>query len=360
MDDRAGSINRRWVYLMALVLLLMAGLWVTGALAGEALAEDDQCLTCHGIPGMEMTLPSGEKVPLYVDREVFAASVHGDKLGCADCHPGYTAFPHPEVKAQDIREYTIARYEVCRRCHFSEYTKTLDGTHFAALAEGNKLAPTCVDCHGAHEVTRPGQPRAGISQTCSACHQDISEAYVGSVHGKALEEHSEDVPTCTDCHRSHDISDPRTASFRQETPALCIQCHSDKPLMEKYGVSTDVSQTYLADFHGATLALEAKESPDISPTVAVCTDCHGVHDISRVDDPDSPVIKENLLVVCQKCHPDATANFPAAWLSHYQPSLTQAPLVFLVQVFYRFLIPFMLVGLGLHIGLDLWRAANNR
>ncbi|MDO8490726.1 MAG: cytochrome c3 family protein [Dehalococcoidia bacterium] len=358
--DRVACINQRWTYFLALGLLLVAGLWLAAALAEEALAADDQCLACHGAPGLVLTFPSGDKLPLNVDSKAFSSSVHGDKLGCADCHSGYAAVPHPKVKAQDVREYTIALYEVCRKCHFAEYTKTLDSTHFQVFSEGNQWAPTCVDCHGAHNVARAGQPRSGVSQTCSACHQEVTEAYVGSVHGAALEEGNADVPSCTDCHRSHDISDPRTASFRQETPALCVQCHSDKPLMDKYGISTDVSKTYLADFHGSTVALEAKQSVNITPAVAVCTDCHGVHDISRVDDPDSPLIKENLLSVCQKCHPDATANFPGAWLSHYQPSLTKAPLVFLVQVFYRFLIPFMLVGLGLHIGLDLWRAANNR
>jgi hypothetical protein len=56
-----------------------------------------------------------------------------------------------------------------------------------------------------------------------------------------------------------------------------------------------------------------KQSPDAEVNKAVCYDCHGIHDIQRVDDPVSGIqIKENLLVRCKVCHPDATTNFPSA------------------------------------------------
>jgi hypothetical protein len=94
--------------------------------------------------------------------------------------------------------------------------------------------------------------------------------------------------------------------------------------------------------------------------VAVCTDCHGVHDITRVKSPDSKVLQENLLTTCRKCHPDAKADFPASWMSHYEPSLEKTPLVYLVKVFYQFVIPFMIGGLALQILLHLWRLVVNR
>ena len=56
--------------------------------------------------------------------------------------------------------------------------------------------------------------------------------------------------------------------------------------------------------------------------------------------------KENLLVTCQRCHPDATQNFPASWLSHYTPSTDSAPLVFFVTLFYQIIIP-VAIGLAL-------------
>ncbi|MBI2861013.1 MAG: cytochrome c3 family protein [Chloroflexi bacterium] len=323
-------------------------------------APDNECLQCHAQPGLSKTLGNGEQLPLHVDPQVFATSVHGSKLLCSDCHSN-TTLPHLPREIPSRREYSVAQYELCKRCHFANYTKTLDSIHFEMFASGNLDAPICTDCHGAHDVTRPAQPRASISQTCSQCHQEISQTYLDSVHGKALVgDNNYDAPVCTDCHTSHTIEDPRTAAFRLESIDICSNCHSNEAVMKKYGISTNVVKSYLNDFHGRAVALTGKQGKDIWAKEAVCTDCHGVHDIQSADSPESPVIKANLVATCQQCHPGATDNFPGSWLSHYQPSLTKAPMVFLVGWFYRLLIPFILVGLSVHILLDLWRAITNR
>ncbi len=323
--------------------------------------SEEGCLTCHGQPNFSIILPSGETQSLYVNADEFANSIHGGKLLCADCHDSYTSFPHPKLDVQSIREFSLAQYEVCKKCHFDNYTKTLDSVHYQVLASGNKNAPICTDCHGAHNVPALATPRAKISQTCATCHQALYQAYASSVHGKALiQDNNFDVPVCTDCHPSHTIEDPRTASFRMESVQLCSNCHGDAKIMDKYGISTQVVKTYLQDFHGASVALEEQGNKDIWVKEAVCTDCHGVHDIQVVDSPNSPLIKDNLVQVCRKCHPDATANFPSAWLSHYEPTLQKAPAVFIIRRFYWILIPFIVLGLGIHILIDLWRTITNR
>jgi hypothetical protein len=141
---------------------------------------------------------------------------------------------------------------------------------------------------------------------------------------------------------------------------MCAQCHANTQLMDKYGISSNVLKTYLDDFHGKTIGFYQEQSSEVWPETPVCFDCHGVHNITPVDDPSSPVMKENLLPTCRQCHADASANFPSAWLSHYEPSLKKAPVVFFVREYYRFLIPVMIVGLIMHISLDLWRLARNR
>ncbi len=131
--------------------------------------------------------------------------------------------------------------------------------------------------------------------------------------------------------------------------------------MKKYGLSTAVLKTYLSDFHGKTASLRRTQGR--APTGAVvarCTDCHGVHDIERVTNPESPVIKANLVQTCRKCHADANENFPGAWLSHYEPSWSKAPVVYGVKLAYAVIIPFMIGGLGLQILLHLWRLMVNR
>ena len=72
------------------------------------------------------------------------------------------------------------------------------------------------------------------------------------------------------------------------------------------------------------------------------------------DDPDAG-IKENLLVTCQKCHPDATGNFPDAWTSHFEPSLENNTLVYLVDLFYLIVIPLTVVFLTFMVGTDIYR-----
>ncbi|MBE3072984.1 MAG: cytochrome c3 family protein [Acidobacteria bacterium] len=323
----------------------------------------EQCLTCHGDRDLSVSLPSGETRSLFVDAHAFAGSVHGGKLGCVDCHADMQELPHQTRSFRTRREFTIAYYEQCKRCHFANYSKTLDSVHYASLARGDRNAPVCVDCHGAHDVTRPGKPRARISQTCARCHEGVSRTYANSVHGRALfEEKNADVPTCTDCHRSHDITGPRVSEWRLKTPELCASCHANGRMMSPYGLSTAVMQTYLADFHGMTASLHRSEGKRTDPQVltALCVDCHGVHDISRTKGSASAVIKANLLKTCQKCHPGATKNFSDAWLSHYQPSLSRTPLIYIVRVGYAFLIPFMIGGLVLQILLHLWRVVVNR
>jgi predicted CXXCH cytochrome family protein len=210
-------------------------------------------------------------------------------------------------------------------------------------------------------VAKPDVPRSKISKTCSRCHRDVYQQYARSAHGEALvQTENGDVPVCTDCHRSHDILDPKTASFHLKSPELCARCHTDEALMEKYGLSTNVHRTYLKDFHGMTASFYKEEQTAPAAFTAVCTDCHGVHEILPVKDPRSAVMKANLVKVCQKCHPEATENFPGAWLSHYEPSPQKAPLVYYVTLFYQIFIPFVVLGLVLQVLLHIWRVVVNR
>jgi predicted CXXCH cytochrome family protein len=331
--------------------------------APQPASDADTCLACHSDPQLATTTPDGARLPLSVDVAVFSKSVHA-RLACADCHTGKAEVPHEPRNFASRRDLLLAYDEQCRRCHFTNYTKTLDSVHQASVARGDRTAPVCVDCHGSHDIQKPSQPRTRISQTCARCHQGVANAYATSVHGRDLNgagSASADVPVCTDCHRSHDIGGPHQQQWELQTPDLCGRCHANEGLMKKYGLSTAVLRTYLADFHGKTASL--RQHQGTTPTgrvVARCTDCHGVHDIQKADDPNSPVMKANLQRTCRKCHDDANANFPGAWLSHYEPSWKKAPIVYGVKVAYAVLIPFMIGGLGLQILLHLWRLMVNR
>ena len=345
---------------MVLTLLLTAFLSApTRQTPPPSPPDVDTCLSCHSDRNMSVTLPSGETRALYVDLDALRQSVHGNKLSCTDCHQDMTSMPHDARPFQTKRDFTLAYYEQCKRCHFANYTKTLDSVHFKALERRDRMAPTCVDCHGAHDIAPSHKPKARMSQTCARCHQGVFEVYTKSVHGRFLEK-IDDVPGCTDCHRSHDVAGPRDGSWQKRTPELCGTCHANKALMKKYGLSTAVSQTYVADFHGMTASLQGAGTSRESSVVALCTDCHGVHDIAKVNEPGSRVLRANLVKTCSRCHEGASENFPAAWMSHYEPTWEKAPLVYGVQLFYDILIPFMIAGLLLQILLHFWRVVVNR
>lgn len=333
--------------------------------------SDEVCLECHGEPGLEMTLENGETWELYVNPEEHANSIHGE-LGyaCVQCHRSVGNYPHPPFSASDQRDATLQLNTACQYCHTHQAELNLDGVHAAALAEGKREAAVCVDCHGSHTVQRIYDPDTGeilpdarqwIPQTCAQCHSAIYEKYHDSVHGSALtEEGNPDVPTCIDCHGVHNIPDPTTAEFRLNSPEICAKCHTDPQVMTKYGISTQVMDTYVADFHGTTQVLFHQENPEQQFNKPVCFDCHGVHDIARADDPEKGLlVRKNLLLRCQVCHPDATENFPDAWLSHYIPSPEKYPVVYYVNLFYKFLIPTILGGMGLLVVLDISKRARD-
>lgn len=326
--------------------------------------DNDYCLACHGQPGLTKTFPDGETISLTIDAAAFHDSVHGvgnewEALACSDCHGDY-AFPHAPTTAASRRDFALEMYTACSHCHEDKYELTLDSVHGAGLAEGDKDAAVCTDCHGAHDTPVPNVPRARISHTCQKCHSEIYDEYAQSVHGEALlEESNEDVPTCIECHGVHNIGDPTTNLFRIRSPELCANCHANVDLMSKYDISTDVFDTYVADFHGTTVTLFDHTDPNAETNKAVCYDCHGVHKILAPDDPNAG-IKNNLLATCQQCHPDARANFPDAWTSHFEPSLEHNPFVYLVNLFYTILIPGVVGFFVFLVGTDIYRRLRHR
>lgn len=357
------------------LLVLGVGFLLLGAIVGITAAQDADadepppasdayCLLCHTKPDQVWHLASGESLSVTIDPTVLARSVHGESnpegaLACADCHPNFR-YPHPASLSRSVREFQIERYAICRNCHEEQYTRAQDSVHGEFIRRGQLEAAVCIDCHGAHDVQPPDEPRQRISLTCGRCHGAIFEEYRGSVHGAALlDEANPDVPTCIDCHGVHDIQNPATNLFRVRSPELCGQCHGDTELMGRYGISADVFNSYLTEFHGSTVALFEQEAPNVVTNKAVCYDCHGVHNIQAVDG-DSSGIRETLLTTCRQCHPDASADFSAAWLGHYPATLDSHPTFFLLNRLYDVLTPLVLVLIGGLIGSDLFRRMRRR
>lgn len=354
------------VFLLFIVITLPVTHVSAAPLPQGEKPSDEACLACHQQEGMSVQI-GGQPVPLTISADKFSASVHGtEKIACVDCHTNISGFPHPEVTASSPRDFSLEMYPTCQQCHSEQYQKVLDSVHQTALAAGNTNAAVCTDCHNPHTQTRLTDKSTGkllpeaklaIPEKCARCHSAIYDTYKTSVHGAALTEGNTDVPTCIDCHGVHNIQNPTTDTFRNSTPFLCAKCHTDKSIMDKYGISTNVLSTYVSDFHGTTVKMFDETYPDQPTNKPVCTDCHGIHDIIKPDDPNAGIrFKNNLLVKCQQCHPNATTEtFTDAWLSHYEASPSAWPLVYYVNLFYKFFIPAVLGGMIVFVLSDVYR-----
>lgn len=285
------------------VLVAAAVLW----LAPPAAAQDnDTCLACHTATGMVLTLPSTEVVSVTIDPQRFAASPHGKVLTCATCHLAQEQIPHPALMVQTMREFQRQSATVCQTCH-----------------------------------------------------ADRVEQVAQSVHGRAAEMGFTDVPLCTTCHNPHDAARVVSAEYRNNIPQLCGTCHADPRIMQKYGLRP-VYETYIREFHGVTTTLYKLTRPFGPVPAAVCTDCHGEHDIRAAGDPASKVYPANLLGTCRQCHKDAGRFFATAWTEHKTPGPTASPLVWYVQLFYRVLIPSVVGFLVMLTAMDLGRWATDQ
>lgn len=363
MNSQRFLFSLRTIFLIG-SLVLLASLLLSSSAKAESHAQETEtyCLSCHGNPDLKMTLPSGEELPLYIDAVKLETSLHSPLgIECEACHTDITTYPHPEISYQNRRELARSYYKACQKCHSDQYDRTLDSMHAQVAEGGNLEAPVCTDCHGSHYITQPDEPRATVSSTCGHCHIEVYDVYKQSIHGDALiNQDNPDVPVCTDCHGVHNILDPRTAQFRVAEPELCAGCHADPTLMGKYGLSADVYNLYKTSWHGVDVAVYEAKWPTIWHETAVCSDCHGIHNIFPADDSKSTVNPANLLTTCQQCHPGVDQNWTGAWTGHYKISLERTPFVFYTDLFYSYLGPAMLWLTGVYVVLQIIRNTATR
>src|SRR5579859_7907633 len=178
----------------------------------------------------------------------------------------------------------------------------VDPQHFKDSIHGSMF--TCVDCHtdvknSAHETT----PK---KISCATCHADEQAAYERSFHGKAAQGGNANAATCVDCHGSpHELlpaSDPKSRVHHANIPATCGACHSQKFVMEDGGQSAQMVASYQQSVHGHAVAAGSEKA-------AVCTDCHGTHEILDAKDAKSPIFKFNVPLTCGKCHDTISKDF---------------------------------------------------
>jgi cytochrome b subunit of formate dehydrogenase len=230
--------------------------------------------------------------------------------GCAprlrDLRPGLWALVALVLALSGISAGQKLTNADCLACHGDNtLSKEENGKQVSLYVDDKKFQASthsafgCTDCHSdikavPHEGT-PAKP------SCATCHTDQQAAYDNGFHAAALKKGDARAARCVDCHGSpHEIapaSDPASRVHRTKIPATCGACHGQKFVMEASGHSAQAFVSYEESVHGRAVANGSEKA-------AVCTDCHGSHDIRSAGDPKSPIFKFNVPNTCAQCHGD--------------------------------------------------------
>jgi hypothetical protein len=183
------------------------------------------------------------------------------------------------------------------------------GCHGEAVSEkafaGSIHAP--LECSGCHsDITGYPHDPAPAKVTCDGCHADAQAQHEKGLHAKAAAAGNRNAASCSSCHGSvHEIlpsSDPKSPTFHNNIPRTCASCHSQKLVMESSGLSAQPLFSYQDSVHGKAVGKGSTKA-------AVCTDCHGAHEILSARDQQSPINRFNVPQTCGKCHGAITTEF---------------------------------------------------
>jgi Cytochrome c7 and related cytochrome c len=281
---------------LALAMLSFVVFAVSPPSVAAAPLTTQDCLTCHNMT--PTASENAKRVPLFVNQKLFHSSVHF-ALGCTACHSDVKAFPHTPAP----------RKVECGNCHSEQAAAFAKSVHASAAAGEEKLKyPACLTCHGnPHgivEVKDPGSPvyPLNLPRTCGRCHgspalakrygfPNVYQLYIDSIHGFALTKDGLLVAaTCASCHGSHLIlsrKNPDSRTYRTNIPATCGTCHAG------------VEAKYYAGVHGKALKAGNDEAP-------VCTNCHTVHRIARVQ---TAAFQVTTVATCGRCHKEHLRSY---------------------------------------------------
>ena len=286
------------------------------AAATAPALDNATCLTCHDGKKGKLEVPGADDKPRAlhsVAPDKFGESVHAT-MQCVACHTDITDNAekgnlHAKDTVQKLKKVD------CAGCHQGLWEQAQkDGTakskpRLGLVAENidaykksfharpnadDKTRPnaSCDNCHDTHafKVPAKGTPqyaeyRLGISKACGEnCHSDQLEAYAGSIHGKeVLDKKNAKAAVCSDCHSAHAVSNSSSDPFKLSVTGQCGSCHEDN------------YKSYKATYHGQINTLGYAYT-------AKCYNCHGSHEILKVDDPKSKVAPENRMKTCRECH----------------------------------------------------------
>ncbi len=133
--------------------------------------------------------------------------------------------------------------------------------------------------------------------SCYHCHTKVVDEFRNNVHyHKGF--------TCADCHGGSAMQNATVVSYtvmsgnfigrptRANITNVCSKCHVQE------------AKDYKKSIHWEQIAKG-------HPEAATCTDCHGIHEIRAISDPNSSSNHQNSPATCAKCH--SNKEMMSAW-----------------------------------------------
>ena len=136
---------------------------------------------------------------------------------------------------------------------------------------------------------------------CASCHREVVHEQATSLHGQAAARGDRLAPTCLLCHGSHAIRshlDPKAPTAVMNVPLLCGQCHKEGTPVSRF---RDIPQERILENYADSIHGEGLFKKGLTVT-AVCTSCHTSHQILPHTDPRSSIAAANVAATCTRCH----------------------------------------------------------
>jgi cytochrome b subunit of formate dehydrogenase len=236
-----------------------------GTLAAEGVTDAPVCLDCHEKHATQLketpTSPTyprnvpelcatchreGEQAARRIQHEgadivrSYEMSIHGKGLlesglvvtaTCSDCHGAHDELPASEATSK-VNPNNVAA--TCGQCHHGIEERFRESVHYPESgdysAEGERQYPTCEDCHTSHTISRTDRDdfRMLMMSQCGRCHEEESETFFETYHGKVSRLGGARAAKCYDCHGTHGILPPSELAStlsRDNILETCAQCH---------------------------------------------------------------------------------------------------------------------------------------
>ena len=193
----------------------------------------DLCGSCHAEGGVADKRYEGHEVSMVAN---YKQSVHGRALNksglvvtatCIDCHSTHGILPSQDVKST-VHRSKIA--DTCAQCHEGIDLEFRRSIHFTGESRHGHELPMCDDCHSSHEIARTDAEgfKLQIVNSCGSCHEEVTETYFETYHGKVFELGYTETAKCHDCHGQHNVlpvDNPASTLSRGNIVGTCAQCH---------------------------------------------------------------------------------------------------------------------------------------